>query len=344
MAFLALLTFVALLTLLLALLILLTSVATGAAGLGALLHPAAERLDTAGQLARAIDGVGIPIAAARAERRRRFIELAAEAVDVRVELLFERAREVLQAGLLRPEHLLRVLQLLLDLVVADLTRGFLQLARRLAGLARQLAAVAIELILERGDLLLQRVLALPELLGAGGAIAARGQILHLVGDVALLALNLLGLALRILDVAFGARALRALQLTLDVAQPFGGGRRLARGARIAVRGRALHRVGRLLHLARGLGEIRTILLARQPFEPAGRFFGLLRQRALEIAAARVRRGLTAGLLLPPLQFLLLPPRQLAQLLGQLVDLLIGVLLHRLLIGLGPGSPSCPVRA
>jgi hypothetical protein len=157
---------------LLTLLILLPPIASGAARFGAFLHPAAERLDSACEFPRAIDGVGISIAAARAKRRGRFVELAPEAVDVGVELFFERAREVLQAGLLRPEDLLRVLQLLLDLVVADLTRGFLQLPRRVAGLAGQLAAVAIELILERCNLLLQRVLPLPQLLRARGALAA----------------------------------------------------------------------------------------------------------------------------------------------------------------------------
>ncbi len=101
-----------------------------------------------------------------------------------------------------------------------------------------------------------------------------------------------------------------------------------------MRGRALHRVGRLLHLAGGLAARSGRFCSRDSrLELARRFLGLLRQRALQIAAARVRRRLAAGQLPLPLQLLLLPPRQLAQLLGQLVDLLIGVLLHRLLVGL-----------
>ena len=238
--------------------------------------------------------VGIAIAAARSERRRRFVELAAQAVDVGVELLLERARELLQARLLRSEHLPRVLQLLLDLVVADLAGRFLQLARRVAGFAREFAGAAIELLLQ-ADATCCRA---RPCAGRAAARATRARRRSPAGCCSSLAMSRcsrwISSACRCASLT--SRSARApcvaLQLALHVAQPIGGGGRLPGGARIAAGRGAPHRVGCLLHLPRGLAQVGTILLARQPFELPRRFLGLLRQRALQIAAARVGRCLT----------------------------------------------------
>ena len=109
-----------------------------------------------------------------------------------------------------------------------------------------LADHAIELLLETGDLALERVLALAEHLRLLHAIGpACGRSLRSSAMSCCSCGDLLGLALRVLDVALGARALLALQLPLRLAQPLGGGGRLACRARIAVRGGAAHRVGGL---------------------------------------------------------------------------------------------------
>ena len=62
-----------------------------------------------------------------------------------------------------------------------------------------------------------------------------------------------------------------------------GGR--GRGVRIAVGRRLPHRVGGLLQLPRRLLQLRTILFARQLLELPRRFFGLIGERALRVAAA-----------------------------------------------------------
>ena len=66
-------------------------------------------------------------------------------------------------------------------------------------------------------------------------------------------------------------------------------------------------------------------------EPARRFLGLIGQLALLLAGSAARRLLAERGAAPlPLGFLLLPARELLQLLDQLVDLLIGLLLRCLL--------------
>ena len=135
-----------------------------------------------------------------------------------------------------------------------------------------------------------------------------------------------------LDVALAARGLVALQLPLRLAQPIGGRRGLAGRRRIALRRGAAHRIGGVAQLPRGVGEVLAILIARQLFELARRFFGLLGQRALQVAAVAAGR-LARGHAALPLDFLLLPARELLQLLGELVDLLILLLRRGLRVGL-----------
>ena len=132
------------------------------------------------------------------------------------------------------------------------------------------------------------------------------------------------------DVALGAAALRLLQALLRFAQPFECGRRLRGCGRVAGCRRPAHRVRGLAQLAGRLRQLRPVFLARQLFEPPRGFLGLFRQRSLLIPAAAP--GLHAGSHAPPLRlrFLFLAPRQLLQLLHELIELLIGVLIARAL--------------
>ena len=148
-----------------------------------------------------------------------------------------------------------------------------------------------------------------------------GQLLRVAGDVLLLFRDFFGLALRVGHVALSARLLIALELTLRIAQPIGRRRRLATRRWIALGRGALHGISGAAQLPRGVGEVLSILIARQLLELACGLFGLFRQRALKIAAVAAGRLARREPALP-LDFLFLPPRQLFQLLGQRVDLLI----------------------
>ena len=83
-------------------------------------------------------------------------------------------------------------------------------------------------------------------------------------------------------------------------------------------------------------QVLPLLLARQLLEPPRRLLDFLRELPLRVAAAAA--ACWPGRRQPPLPlgFLLLPPRQLLQLLDQLVDLLVaalllGALLHLVLV-------------
>ena len=103
------------------------------------------------------------------------------------------------------------------------------------------------------------------------------------------------------------------------------GRRLCCRRRIAVGRRPPHRIGGIAQLLRRLREVGSVLLTRQLLQPPRRLFDLFRQRTL--VAVRAAALLAGQRTLPlPLGFLLLAPGQLAELLHQLVHLLIGVLL------------------
>ena len=94
----------------------------------------------------------------------------------------------------------------------------------------------------------------------------------------------------------------------------------------------LHRVGGVAQLPRGVGEVLALLIARQFLELARRFLGLFGQRALQIAAVAAGR-LARGHAALAFDFLFLPARQLLQLFGELVDLLILLLRRGLRVGL-----------
>ena len=201
----------------------------------------------------------------------------------------------------------------------------------------------IELLFELVDLPGERPLSLAELLyllatRATGAV----EILDVLLDILLFARKRLGLTLGVLDVPAAPRRLRSLELTLGFAKLIDRAGCLRRGGRIAVGRRLAHRVGRLLQLARGLPELRPVLLTREFFELARRFLGLIRERSLRIAAARTLAGRGAPAL--TLGLLFLSPRQFLQLLGQLVDLLIRLLLRSLAATSRTGSPCDPLRA
>src|SRR6185503_9017431 len=101
--------------------------------------------------------------------------------------------------------------------------------------------------------------------------------------------------------------------------------------------RAPHRIRGFLDTPHRVVQVLSLLIARELLQLTRRFLGFLRQRPL----ARARSAAAALLALlrePPLtlHFLLLPPRQLLQLLDHLVDgvvglLLLGALLHLVLV-------------
>ncbi|MGH9175460.1 MAG: hypothetical protein ACRD1H_13935 [Vicinamibacterales bacterium] len=73
--------------------------------IGALLHPAPERLHPARQFTGTLERVRIPVAAIGPECGGGFLELASYTVDVGFELLLERARILLQLGAVRADYL-----------------------------------------------------------------------------------------------------------------------------------------------------------------------------------------------------------------------------------------------
>ena len=302
------------------------------AALGALAHALIERLHAACELARLVERLPHRVGRRASERRLGFAQLVADRIERRADVLVERLRVArLQPC---PHHRTRPADAIAHGAIAQGAGRLRHLARRLALLARDVAGRLVHLPLELTDAIGELFLPLAQLLDALRALSARRfEIRRRIGDVALLARDLLGLLPGIPDVALGAAALALLELALRFLQPFERRRRLGRRRRVAIRRRPPHRVGRVAQLARRLRQIGAVLLARQLLEPACGFFDLLRQRPLLTVAAAA--ALLAGQRPLPLALglLLLPPRQLAQLLHQLVDLLVGVLLLGALRGL-----------
>ena len=161
----------------------------------------------------------------------------------------------------------------------------LHLARGVASLACDLGRSAIELVFERGHFLAELGASIGHLLRALLPLASgRREAARFVGDLAVLLLNFLGLALGVFDVALGALALRACssRCTWRRRPPLP---RQPAALRVAVGCRPAHRVGCLLHLSRRVLQVRAVLLARQALELTGRFLGLLRELALQVAPA-----------------------------------------------------------
>src|SRR5439155_1295303 len=131
----------------------------------------------------------------------------------------------------------------------------------------------------------------------------------------------LRLTLRALQVALAAAALIALQPLLHFAEPIERLVRLRAAVLRAVGRRLTHRIGGFLHLLHRVVQLRPLLLiARElPQLPRG-LFGFVGERALP--GARIPRRALARLRHAPLplHLLLLPPRELLQLLDQLFHL------------------------
>src|SRR5207237_8236339 len=107
-------------------------------------------------------------------------------------------------------------------LVADAAGGLIELARRLLLVAPHLVRELLELLLQIGDLRVHRVLALAERLRLRVATRPRLRLIEAVdvgGDFLLLARELLGLALRALQIAIAAAALIAFELLLRLAEP-----------------------------------------------------------------------------------------------------------------------------
>ena len=156
-------------------------------------------------------------------------------------------------------------------------------------------------------------------------------------DVLLLVRELLGLLPRALDVALRAVALVALELLLRLAQLVERRRRLRAAVLRSVGRRLPHRVAASRICCAASASSWPLLLARQLLELPRGLFELVGELAL--ARRRRRRRCCcwpAAAAALPLGFLLLPPRELLQLLGELVDLLVaalllGALLHLVLV-------------
>jgi len=222
---------------------------------------------------------------------------------------------------------------------ARVTDGYPR-AERVLLVAPHLIGELLELRLQVGDLRVHRVLALAERLRLRVAARPRLRLIEAVdvgGDFLLLARELLGLALRALQIAIAAAALVAFELLLRLAQPIERLSGLRAAVLRSVRGRLPHRVRRVLQLLHGVVQLLALLLvARQLLQLPLHLLHLLGELALR--GARVARSALARLrhAALPLELLLLPARELLQLLDELIDLLIallllGALLHLVLV-------------
>ena len=213
---------------------------------------------------------------------------------------------------------------------------------------RMSLASLFELLLQVGDLRVHRVLALAERLrlrlpaGAGLRLIER---VHVGRDFLLLVGELFGLFLRALQIALAAPALVAFELLLRLAQAVERLVGLRAAVLRSVRRRAAHRVGRVLQLLHRVVQLLPLLLiARELFSCRAAFSASsasARCDALDPPDAALARLRHPPL---PLHFLLLPPRQLLQLLDQLIDLLVALPAARRAAASGTGSRACRARA
>ena len=211
-------------------------------------------------------------------------------------------------------------------IVSNAVGRLLQLARGFALIAPHFTRHFVELLFEVIHLCLELILTLGVLGRTLGASTARLRQRHrLLRQLTVLARDLVGLLLRVLHIPLSARALFLLEAPLRFAELAERRARLTGGARVSRRCRTPHRIGGLPHLLSGLRQVRTITLSRQPLELASGFLSLFGERALAGAASLADLP-RKRLLTLTLRFLLLPSRELAQLLHQRVELLIGLLL------------------
>ena len=213
-----------------------------------------------------------------------FVQALTDGVDASRDLTLG----ALECGAIVPaaHHPRRIADAIAQAAIADLACGFAELARRLALFAGRLAGRAVEIGFELPELLLEFGLALVDLRRCLLTPRAGRQLAGHVGDLLLIARQLLRLPLRFVDVALRALPLRTFQGALRLAQTLLGRRRFGLCARITS-GRPPQRVGGILGRACRFRDLRTLLFARQPLETASHLFELIGQRTLlrAIAAA-----------------------------------------------------------
>ena len=248
-------------------------------------------------------------------------------------LLFEVAREV---GAARARQPSRILDPFPDLVVADVAQGIVERLGRLLLLGAGLRGHLIDLPLQVGNLRGHLVLALDEPAHAfRGDLVGAGDVHRFLGDIELLLDQLLAPLQGILRVPLDTPGLIALQQSPRGPQTVECGTRI--GGRFASSGggRFPHRVGGVLKLARRLRQALVGLHARELLQAPRLLLHLIGERALVLCAAPGGTLRAVGEALLALGLLLLAPRQFAQTLERLVDLLVGLLplaaLHALVL-------------
>src|SRR5207247_1148887 len=216
-----------------------------------------------------------------------FIQPLLQLIDAARSVALGRAQRLLPVAAVHERF--GIADLVAQAVVANRARRLRQLARGLTLLLRRVARRRIEIVFELAELALEIVLLLVDALRLLAPLLAVGrEAVDAVGDLLLLARELLGALLRVLDVAVRAIAQRAFELALCFLQAIERLLRLRGGVGVAACRGAPHGVGRFAHLPRGVEELRPVLLTRETLEPARGLFRLLRQRTLLRAAARRR--------------------------------------------------------
>src|SRR5688500_17130472 len=160
--------------------------------------------------------------------------------------------------------------------------------------------------------------------------AAR-ELVDVARDSSLVLRQLFGLPDRIIEITRRPLIAVLVEQASRFLQSIESRRTLRHATIVRAGGRATHRVRRVLQSARTFRELLAILrvLARQPLELTRHLLRLLGELTLRAAAATARLTLLATHRVPqPLVLLLQPAREVLQLLGRLVDLIVGLLLLR----------------
>src|SRR5690606_28893011 len=280
----------------------------------ALAQPVVERLEPADQLARAVERLGEPVLGRPADRRGRLRDVLPDPVDVRADLFLQHPR-VLAGPLLNdaagPEDLVH------ELGVADCVGGLLEVAGRFLLLGAGGSGEAVEPALEVGDGGGERFLALLEPPHLFTAAVGRVEPCDVARDALLLIAQALGLGQCVLDLPLDAGLATLLQQPARLLQPVEGG--LA-GAGVVAGGGTPHLLHGLAQAAGALHQLGRALLAGETLELTSDGVGLLCELALVGAAALAALHVLLETALP-LDLLLLPACELAQALGDLIELL-----------------------
>ena len=248
-------------------------------------------------------------------------------------LVLEGLRVLLLSG--TPDQATRIEQPFAQLRLADRLRRLLQLVGALGAVAPGRGGELVQPGQDVAHLFGHGLLGLadpPDLIGRG-ATHARHRF-HAVLHVLLLPGQLVHPLARFLQVALETLVLRSAEIVAGIAQPPQRRPCLGHTGAAPVRRRPAHRVGRLLQLARDLLELPVARLAREPLQLPRGLLRLLGQLPGRVAPAPALSPLLGGgPTLLSLQLLLLAAGELAELLHQLVDLLVGALLLAALHGL-----------